>query len=148
AAAKSESKANKMDSHRGRGSAQVATQGNQRHSGNGSGGNAGNGSGSNAGNSSRNNVKQNGSGNNTDAKKAARQAQKALADVELRVATLEERIAEISTALEDLTLYDTPAGTKRAGDLGKSLDEHRDLLDEAMHDWNAAAEHAQGSGRV
>ena len=56
--------------------------------------------------------------------------------------TLEGRIAEITTSLEDLTLYDTPAGTKRAQELGRSLDEHRDLLDEAMHDWNVAAENA------
>lgn len=77
-----------------------------------------------------------------DPKKLARQAKKALSDVELRVSTLEERIAELTTALEDLTLYDTPAGTKRAQEMGKSLDEHRDLLDEAMHDWNAAAENA------
>jgi ATP-binding cassette subfamily F protein 3 len=85
---------------------------------------------------------------NADAKKSARQAQKALADVELRIATLEEGIAELSTALEDLTLYDTPAGTRRAQELGKSLDEHRDLLDEAMHDWNAAAERVQAIGNA
>ncbi len=129
AAAKSESKANKMDSHRGKGAAQVAAKHNQQSS---------------------NNAKQNGNkaSSATDAKKAAKQAQKALADVELRVSTLEERIAELTTALEDLTLYDTPAGTKRATELGKSLDEHRDLLDEAMHDWNAAAERVQTHGNV
>ena len=76
----------------------------------------------------------------SDAKKLARQAQKALADVELRVATIEGRIAEITTALEDLTLYDSPAGTKKAQALGRELDEHRDALDGAMHDWNQAAE--------
>lgn len=80
--------------------------------------------------------------NSTDTKKLARQARKALSDVELRVSTLEERIAELTTALEDLTLYDSPAGTKRAQEMGKSLDEHRDLLDEAMYDWNVAAENA------
>lgn len=81
-----------------------------------------------------------------DTRKLARAAQKALADVELRVATLEGRLAELTTALEDLTLYDTPAGMKKAQELGKSLDEHRDLLDEAMHDWNAAAEQVQQLG--
>lgn len=75
-----------------------------------------------------------------DAKKLARAAQKALADVELRVSTIEGRIAEITTALEDLTLYDSPDGVKKAAALGKELDEHRDLLDLAMHDWNQAAE--------
>jgi len=77
-----------------------------------------------------------------DRKKLARAAQKAVADVELRVNTLEGRIAELATALEDLTLYDTPAGTRKAQELGRSLDEHRDLLDEAMFDWNVAAENA------
>ena len=84
--------------------------------------------------------------NNGDVKKLARQAQKALADVELRVSTLEARISDINTALEDLTLYDTPAGTRRATELGKELDEHRELLDEAMHDWNQAAERVSELG--
>ena len=129
AAAKSESKANKMDSHKLDSNKHKGAQANGK------------------------NNQQNAQGGNkapapTDAKKLARQAQKALADVELRVATLEERIAELTTFLEDLTLYDTPAGTKRATELGKSLDEHRDLLDEAMHDWNAAAERVQQHGSV
>lgn len=77
---------------------------------------------------------------NPDAKKLARAAQKALADVELRVATIEGRIAELNTALEDMTLYDSPDGVKKAAALGKELDEHRDLLEEAMHDWGVAVE--------
>jgi ATP-binding cassette subfamily F protein 3 len=101
---------------------------------------------SGSGNSSKSGAHRGGqtatSGASGDRKKLARAAQKALADVELRVNTLETRISELGTALEDLTLYDTPAGTRRAQELGKSLDEHRDLLDEAMHDWNVAAENA------
>ncbi|MEP6832295.1 MAG: ABC-F family ATP-binding cassette domain-containing protein [Gemmatimonas sp.] len=105
----------------------------------------------NAGKNSNNNsaaAAKSGPGNPhpADRKKLARAAQKTLADVELRVNTLEGRIAELNTALEDLTLYDTPAGTKRAQEFGKSLDEHRDLLDEAMHDWNVAAENAAEFG--
>jgi ATP-binding cassette subfamily F protein 3 len=89
------------------------------------------------------------SGNNPgDQKKLAKQAQKALSDVELRISTLEARIGELNMSLEDMTLYDTPAGTRKAQELGKSLDEHRDLLDEAMHDWNAAAERAQSFGNA
>ncbi|MEP6779643.1 MAG: ATP-binding cassette domain-containing protein, partial [Gemmatimonadaceae bacterium] len=129
AAAKSESKANKMDSHKLESNKHKGAQ----SSGKNSQPNAKSGSNASA---------------TTDAKKLARQAQKALADVELRVATLEERITELTTALEDLTLYDTPTGTKRATELGKALDEHRDLLDEAMHDWNAAAERVQQHGSV
>lgn len=118
-------KQNKGDSHKHKLQAPQANQGNKKASGS---------------NGARPGTAAVGNNNTTDIKKLTRQAQKALADVELRVNTLEERIAEINTALEDLTLYDTPAGTRRATELGRELDEHRDLLDEAMHDWNQAAE--------
>lgn len=118
-------KHNKGDSHKHKLQAPQANQGNKKASGS---------------NGARPGTAAVGNNNTTDIKKLTRQAQKALADVELRVNTLEERIAEINTALEDLTLYDTPAGTRRATELGRELDEHRDLLDEAMHDWNQAAE--------
>ena len=122
-AEKANVKLNKGDSNKHKGHAPQANQGNKpSHSG------AGRPATMPAGNAS------------SDAKKRARAAQKVLADVELRVATLEGRLAEITTALEDLTLYDTPAGTKRAQALGRELDEHRDLLDGAMYDWNQAAE--------
>ena len=122
-AEKANVKLNKGDSNKHKGHAPQANQGNKpSHS------DAGRPATMPAGNAS------------SDAKKRARAAQKVLADVELRVATLEGRLAEITTALEDLTLYDTPAGTKRAQALGRELDEHRDLLDGAMYDWNQAAE--------
>ncbi|MGV3711329.1 MAG: ABC-F family ATP-binding cassette domain-containing protein [Gemmatimonas sp.] len=77
---------------------------------------------------------------NVDVKKLLKQAQKALADAELRVSTIEGRIAELTTALEDMTLYDSPDGVKKAAALGKELDEHRDALDGAMHEWDKAGE--------
>jgi ATP-binding cassette subfamily F protein 3 len=82
-----------------------------------------------------------------DVRKAARQAEKALADAELRVTTLEAKIAELSGILEDTTLYESPEGVQRAQKVGKELDSARDRLDEAMHDWGVAAERRQGSER-
>jgi len=81
--------------------------------------------------------------NDGDTRRALRLAQKTLSDAEMRVSLLESRIAELTTALEDTTLYDTPAGVQKATDLGKALDEARDGLDGAVHDWSAAAEHLQ-----
>lgn len=82
-------------------------------------------------------------GADPDARKAARLAEKALADAELRVSTLEAKVAELSRILEEPTLYDTPAGVARAQVAGKELDEARDRLDEAMHEWSVAAEKKQ-----
>ncbi len=79
----------------------------------------------------------------TDQRKAARLAEKELADTELRVSVLEGRIAELTRTLEDTSLYDSAAGTKRAQALGRELDDAKDELDEAVHDWSAAAERVQ-----
>lgn len=81
-----------------------------------------------------------------DVRKAARLAAQLLADAELRVNTLEARIAELSGILEDATLYDSPEGVQRAQQMGKQLDEARDRLDEAMHEWGVAAERKQAIG--
>lgn len=81
--------------------------------------------------------------NDPDVRKAIRQADKALADAELRVNTLETEIAELTGLLEDASLYDTPQGVMRAQQLGRELDAARDRLDEAMHEWSQAAERRQ-----
>jgi ATP-binding cassette subfamily F protein 3 len=81
--------------------------------------------------------------NDPDVRKALRQADKALADAELRVNTLESKVAELTGILEDATLYDTPDGVMRAQQLGKELEAARDRLDEAMHEWSQAAERRQ-----
>jgi ATP-binding cassette subfamily F protein 3 len=78
-----------------------------------------------------------------DVRKAQRAADKALSDAELRVSMLEAKIAGITEELDDATLYDTPAGVQKAAALGKALDDTRDLLDDAVHDWTAAAERVQ-----
>jgi len=82
-------------------------------------------------------------GNDPDVRKALRQAEKAQADAELRVNTIEARITELATILEDATLYDTPEGVARGQQMGKELDAARDRLDEAMHEWGVAAERKQ-----
>ena len=81
--------------------------------------------------------------NDPDVRKALRQAEKAQADAELRVNTIEARIAELTSILEDATLYVTPEGVARGQQLGKELDAARDRLDEAMHEWGVAAERKQ-----
>jgi ATP-binding cassette subfamily F protein 3 len=78
-----------------------------------------------------------------DVRKAQRAADKALTDAELRVSMLEAKIAGITEELDDATLYDTPAGVQKAAALGKALDDTRDALDDAVHDWTAAAERVQ-----
>lgn len=82
-------------------------------------------------------------GTNADVRKAIRQAEKALADAELRVNTLEATVAEITRILEDTSLYDSPDGIARAQKLGQQLDEAREQLDDAMHEWGVAAERKQ-----
>lgn len=76
-----------------------------------------------------------------DPKKLLRAAEKALADAELRVATLEAKIADLTEQLDDTSLYDNAAGVKKAAAMGKALDEARDQLDEAMHEWETADEY-------
>ncbi len=85
-------------------------------------------------------------GNDSEMRRAVRQAEKALADAELRVNTLEGTIADLTRILEDTTLYDTPDGVAKAQKLGLQLDEAREQLDDAMHEWGVAAEHLQSLG--
>jgi ATP-binding cassette subfamily F protein 3 len=78
-----------------------------------------------------------------DPKKLLRAAEKALADAELRVSTLESKIADLTDQLDDASLYDNPAGVKKAAALGKTLDDARDALDDAMHEWGTAEEYVE-----
>lgn len=76
-----------------------------------------------------------------DPKKLLRAAEKALAGAELRVATLEKTIASLESQLDDASLYDTPAGVQKAVQLGKQLDEAREAMEDAMHEWSTADEY-------
>jgi len=75
-----------------------------------------------------------------DVKKLLRAAERLVSDAELRVAVLEGKIGELTSQLDDPKLYDTPAGVQRASNLGKALDDARDALDDAVHEWTAAGE--------
>lgn len=83
---------------------------------------------------------------NGDAKKEAKRLQKQLADAELRVATLEQAIAALERRLEDTTLYDTPDGVAKAAAHGRELDDARESLEEAMHEWSTLAERFDALG--
>jgi ATP-binding cassette subfamily F protein 3 len=76
-----------------------------------------------------------------DPRKLLRAAEKALADAELRVATVESTIADLTEQLDNPSLYDTPAGVKKAAALGRQLDEEREQLEDAMHEWSTAEEY-------
>ncbi|MCE2901088.1 MAG: ATP-binding cassette domain-containing protein [Gemmatimonas sp.] len=76
-----------------------------------------------------------------DVRKLLKAAEKALADAELRVSTIDARIAELTAVLDDTSLYDTPAGVQKAVALGKQLDDERDQLEQAMHEWTTAEEY-------
>ncbi|MCO4098574.1 MAG: ABC-F family ATP-binding cassette domain-containing protein [Gemmatimonas sp.] len=76
-----------------------------------------------------------------DPRKLLRAAEKALADAELRVATVESTIAELTEQLDNPFLYDTPAGVKKAAALGRQLDEEREQLEDALHEWSTAEEY-------
>jgi ATP-binding cassette subfamily F protein 3 len=78
----------------------------------------------------------------------ARKARKSVDDAEQRVATLEARVAELTTALADPELYTTPEGTQRASRLGKDLDAAKRDLDRALEDWTAATEALEEMGTV
>jgi hypothetical protein len=93
-------------------------------------------------------AKSSGAPSSADQRKLARQAEKELADAELRVSVLEGRIAELTRELEDTSLYDTPAGTQRAQAFGRELDDAKDALDGAVHDWSTAAERVQSTGKT
>ena len=78
----------------------------------------------------------------------ARKARKMVDDAEQRVATLEARVAELTSALADPELYTTPHGTQRASQLGKDLDVAKRDLDRALEAWTAATEALEQMERV
>lgn len=75
-----------------------------------------------------------------DKRREQRHAGKALADAELLVSVLEEKISELSEKLDDASLYDTASGVQKAALLGRELEDARDELERAMYEWSVAAE--------
>lgn len=82
----------------------------------------------------------------SDRRREQRAALKALEEAEQLVASLEERIAEITGKLDDAGLYDSPDGVQTAAALGVELTSVRESLDRAMREWTLAAERADGLG--
>jgi ATP-binding cassette subfamily F protein 3 len=69
-----------------------------------------------------------------------RGAERRVEEAEHEVARLEARVAELTAALADGALYDGQAeGVRRAGELGRELDEVRAALEAALAAWSRAA---------
>ena len=76
----------------------------------------------------------------SDGRADLRKARRLVEEMEQRVATLESRVAELTTALADPELYTTPDGTQRSAKMGKELEVARRELDRALEAWTAATE--------
>jgi ATP-binding cassette subfamily F protein 3 len=76
---------------------------------------------------------------------ALRDLRRRVEESEKEVATLEQRISELTALLEDPALYTTREGTERAIEAGKRLDETRRQLDIAIETWTTATERAESS---
>ena len=75
-----------------------------------------------------------------DARKQLRAAQKALETEEATIASLEARLAEISSVLEDPALYTRAGGVEDAKRLGAELERLKRDLELAFARWTAATE--------
>ncbi|HEY2825900.1 MAG TPA: ATP-binding cassette domain-containing protein, partial [Gemmatimonadales bacterium] len=75
-----------------------------------------------------------------DGAKALRQAQRALETAEVKVATMEEKVAALTAALEDPALYTKPNGVGEAKRLGTELETLKKKLDSALAEWSGASE--------
>jgi chromosome segregation ATPase len=75
-----------------------------------------------------------------DRRRELKAAEENLARLELRVAELEGRVAALTAALEDPSLYTRPDGVSQAQQLGMDLDAAKRELDKALNDWTKASE--------
>ena len=74
-----------------------------------------------------------------DRRAAARKARERLAVTEGRVAELEKVVDQITTTLEDPSLYTKPDGSQRAAAMGKELEAKKAELDVAIMEWEKAS---------
>ena len=74
-----------------------------------------------------------------DRRAAARKARERLAVTEGRVAELEKVVDQITTTLEDPSLYTKPDGSQRAAAMGKELEARKAELDVAIMEWEKAS---------
>jgi ATP-binding cassette subfamily F protein 3 len=83
-----------------------------------------------------------------EAQAALRAARRELEKVEGEVARLEERVAELTGALEDPELYTTTDGAARAHEMSAELDRARRELDSALERWGELVESVEGAEAV
>jgi ATP-binding cassette subfamily F protein 3 len=75
-----------------------------------------------------------------DARRQQRELEKRAQDAERLAHDLETRVAVLTQALEDPTMYDTVEGAAKAAELGRELDAAQRRLDAAMAEWASATE--------
>ena len=75
-----------------------------------------------------------------DVERKQRAAQRAIEEEEARIATLEARVAQIATALDDPDLYTRADGVGEAKRLGEELERVKRELEAAFERWTAATE--------
>jgi ATP-binding cassette subfamily F protein 3 len=75
-----------------------------------------------------------------DDRRQARELERRAREAEASVQQLEARVAALTTALDDPTLYDTVNGAAKAADLGRELDAAQRGLEAAMTEWAEATE--------
>jgi ATP-binding cassette subfamily F protein 3 len=83
-----------------------------------------------------------------DGRKALRKAQRTVEELEERIAGYEARITELTTTLEDPTLYTTPNGVETSVKLGAELERVKTQLDREFAEWTAATEALERLGAV
>jgi ATP-binding cassette subfamily F protein 3 len=71
---------------------------------------------------------------------ARRTAERRVADLEAEIQSLEQRIDELTRALEDPELYTTPDGVSRASSMGSELERSKRALERALDTWGSASE--------
>jgi ATP-binding cassette subfamily F protein 3 len=74
-----------------------------------------------------------------------RRAERAVAEAESEVTAWEARVETVRAALEHPALYLTPEGARRAGDLGRELEEARRGLEAALARWESATRAAEST---
>jgi ATP-binding cassette subfamily F protein 3 len=74
---------------------------------------------------------------------AARRAQRDVDAAEARVSALEAEVAELTAALAEPALYESPNGAAEASRLGGVLAAAREALDRALQEWTDATERAE-----
>ncbi|MHB1263339.1 MAG: ABC-F family ATP-binding cassette domain-containing protein [Gemmatimonadaceae bacterium] len=78
-----------------------------------------------------------------DGRKALRKVSRQLEEVEGRIATLESRVHDLTTTLNDPSIYGTPEGVERAHRASAELEASRRALDAALEEWTALTERVE-----